>query len=436
MTTQQLYQIYLKHPVICTDTRKITPSCLFFALRGENFNANEFALKALDDRASFAVIDDGQYAINDRCILVDDVLGSLQELARFHRRQLDIPVIGITGTNGKTTTKELINSVLSQHFKTYATIGNLNNHIGVPLTLLSIKEDYDIAIVEMGANHQKEIEFLCSIAQPTHGLITNVGKAHLEGFGGIEGVRISKGELYDYLAETGGTVFLNSGNSILREMCDERHLENIVSYGGDNQDYLAVKLKELSPSLSVEWKLNHESDNRTYTAVSNLPGAYNFENIAAAICIGSFFKLSPAEINTGIEAYKPENSRSQILNTQHNTIINDCYNANPSSMFVALDNLAAISAKHKVMILGDMFELGDESIFEHQQVIDKALKTPSDQRIFIGEEFYKLKGNVEASFYRNTEEAFEALKHTPIRNSTILVKGSRGMKLEKILPLL
>lgn len=436
MTTQQLYQIYLKHPVICTDTRKITPSCLFFALRGENFNANEFALKALDDGASFAVIDDAQYAINDRCILVDEVLGSLQELARFHRRQLDIPVIGITGTNGKTTTKELINSVLSQHFKTYATIGNLNNHIGVPLTLLSIKEDYDIAVVEMGANHQKEIEFLCSIAQPTHGLITNVGKAHLEGFGGIEGVRIAKGELYDYLAKSGGTVFLNSDNAILRDMCDERHLENIVSYGGGNQNYLAVELKELSPSLSVEWKLNHEIDNRTYTAVSNLPGTYNFENIAAAICIGSFFKLSPEEINTGIEAYKPENSRSQILNTQHNTIISDCYNANPSSMFVALDNLAAISAKHKVMILGDMFELGDESIFEHQQVIDKALKTPSDQRIFIGEEFYKLKGNVEARFYRNTEEAFEALKHTPIRNSTILVKGSRGMKLEKILPLL
>lgn len=436
MTTQQLYQIYLKHPVICTDTRKITPSCLFFALRGENFNANEFALKALDDGASFAVIDDAQYAINDRCILVDDVLGSLQELARFHRRQLDIPVIGITGTNGKTTTKELINSVLSQHFKTYATIGNLNNHIGVPLTLLSIKKDYDIAVVEMGANHQKEIEFLCNIAQPTHGLITNVGKAHLEGFGGIEGVRISKGELYDYLAKSGGTVFLNNDNAILRDMCDERHLENIVSYGGGNQDYLTVKLKELSPSLSVEWKLNYESDNRTYIAVSNLPGTYNFENIAAAICIGSFFKLSPAEINTGIKAYKPENSRSQILNTQHNTIISDCYNANPSSMFVALDNLAAISAKHKVMILGDMFELGDESIFEHQQVIDKALKTPSDQRIFIGEEFYKLKGNVEASFYRNTEEAFEALKHTPIRNSTILVKGSRGMKLERILPLL
>lgn len=436
MTTQQLYQIYLKHPVICTDTRKITSSCLFFALRGENFNANEFALKALDDGASFAVIDDGRYAINDRCILVDDVLGSLQELARFHRRQLDIPVIGITGTNGKTTTKELINSVLSQHFKTYATIGNLNNHIGVPLTLLSIKEDYDIAVVEMGANHQKEIEFLCSIAQPTHGLITNVGKAHLEGFGGIEGVRIAKGELYDYLAKSGGTVFLNSDNAILRDMCDERHLENIVSYGGGNQNYLAVELKELSPSLSVEWKLNHRGDNRTYIAVSNLPGAYNFENIAAAICIGSFFKLSPAEINAGIEAYKPENSRSQILNTQHNTIISDCYNANPSSMFVALDNLAAISSKHKVMILGDMFELGDESIFEHQQVIDKALKTPSDQRIFIGEEFYKLKGNVEAGFYRNTEDAFEALKHTPIRNSTILVKGSRGMKLEKILPLL
>lgn len=436
MKTEQLYEVYIKYPVICTDTRKITRSCLFFALRGENFNGNEFALKALNDGASFAIIDDTRYALNDRFILVDDVLKSLQDLAKFHRRQLHIPVIGITGSNGKTTTKELINSVLSQHFQTYATIGNLNNHIGVPLSLLSIKENYDIAIVEMGANHQKEIEFLCSIAQPTHGLITNVGKAHLEGFGGIEGVRIGKGELYDYLAKTGGTVFINSDNDLLMDMCRERDLKNIVSYGGGLHEYLAVNLKEVSPSLIVEWSLNNQSNKTSYTAASNLPGTYNFENIAAAICIGSFFKLSPQQINAGIAAYKPENSRSQILNTEHNIIISDHYNANPSSMAVALDNLAAIGAKRKVMILGDMFELGDEAAIEHQQIIEKAIKTPSEQRIFIGEEFYKLKGNIKADFYRSTHEAFDALRHMPIKNSTILVKGSRGMKLEKLLPLL
>ena len=436
MKNEQLYQVYLKHPVICTDTRKITSSCLFFALRGESYNANEFALKALEDGASFAVIDEARYALNDRYILVEDVLKSLQGLAKFHIRQLRIPIIGITGTNGKTTTKELIKSVLSQQFQTYATIGNLNNHIGVPLTLLSIKENYDIAIVEMGANHKNEIEFLCSIAQPTHGLVTNVGKAHLEGFGGIEGVRIAKGELYDYLANTSGTVFINSDNYMLRDMCQERDLKNIVSYGRGSHEYLTVNLKEVSPTLSVEWQLNDERDKRSYTATSNLSGIYNFENIAAAICIGSFFKLRPEQINAGIASYKPENNRSQILNTKHNTIISDYYNANPSSMVVALDNLAAIRAKRKVMILGDMFELGNEAAIEHQQIIEKAIKTPSEQRIFIGEEFYKLKETIKADFYRNTHEAFEALKRLPIKNSTILVKGSRGMKLEKLLSLL
>ncbi len=435
MKTEQLYQIYLKHPLICTDTRNISELCLFFALKGDNFNANQFALQALEEGASFAVIDDARYAVNERCILVDDVLTALQELAKFHRRQLRVPVIGITGTNGKTTTKELIHSVLSQHFNCYATRGNLNNHIGVPLTLLSINSGHEIAIIEMGANHKKEIGFLCSVAQPTHGLITNVGKAHLEGFGGIEGVRIAKGELYEYLAQTGGTGFINSDNELLMELARERNLQKLVTYGRSDAD-LIVQLKEVYPSLTLEWETKTGDQSLSYHAVSNLPGTYNFENIAAAICIGNFFKLSPEDINSGILAYIPENSRSQIIETENNTIISDYYNANPSSMSVALDNLGSIGKPNKVMILGDMFELGDEAGTEHELVIQKALKTDADQRIFIGEEFYKLKNNTEAEFYRNTDEAFEAIERKPIKNSTILVKGSRGMKLEKLLPLL
>ncbi len=435
MKTEQLYQFYLQHPVICTDTRKITGSCLFFALKGENFNANEFAARALQDGAALAIVDDEQYALDKRCILVPDVLKCLQDLAAFHRKQLKIPVIGITGTNGKTTTKELINSVLSQHCRTYATEGNLNNHIGVPLTLLSIKPDCDIAIIEMGANHQKEIEFLCSLAKPGYGLITNVGKAHLEGFGGIEGVKTAKGELYEYLANTGGTVFLNTDNHLLTDMCRERNVKNVVEYGKGGYNYISAGLKEVSPFLRVEWQINNRENEKAYSAESNLPGIYNFENIAAAICIGSFFKLSPAQINEGIKSYVPQNNRSQIRKTGHNTVICDYYNANPSSMAVALDNLQAVPAKNKVVILGDMFELGSEADAEHRLIMDKAIEISSQRIIFIGEEFYKLK-NPGAEFYKNTAGAALALEERPPMDSTVLLKGSRGMKLEGLLPFL
>ncbi|MHB1178990.1 MAG: UDP-N-acetylmuramoyl-tripeptide--D-alanyl-D-alanine ligase, partial [Daejeonella sp.] len=357
MKTEQLYEAYLEHPVICTDTRKIIDSCLFFALKGENFDANEFARKALENGAALAVIDDERYALDKRYILVDDVLKCLQDLAVYHRKQLKIPVIGITGTNGKTTTKELLNSVLSQHCRTYATEGNLNNHIGVPLTLLSIKPDCDIAIIEMGANHQREIEFLCSLANPGYGLITNIGKAHLEGFGGIDGVKVAKGELYEHLANTGGTVFLNTDNPILVDMSRDRSVRNVVEYGKGGDNYISAGLKKVSPYLTVEWQVNNQENEKSYTAESRLPGIYNFENIAAAICIGSYFKLSPEQINKGIKDYIPKNSRSQILKTSKNTVICDYYNANPSSMMVALDNLQVIPADNKVIILGDMFEL-------------------------------------------------------------------------------
>lgn len=436
MKTEELYQVYLKHPQICTDTRKITESCIFFALKGENFDANEFASKALDSGAAYAVVDDERCVISDKYLLVEDVLTTLQQLSAFHRQKLKIPVIGITGTNGKTTTKELINSVLSQHCKTYATQGNLNNHIGVPLTLLSIRPDCNIAIIEMGANHQKEIEFLCSLAQPGYGLITNVGKAHLEGFGGIEGVKIAKGELYEYLSKTNGTVFINTDNPLLVDMSRDRNVKNVIRYGKGATNYLSGNLKEVSPTLTVEWQLKGQEDESINTAESNLPGTYNCENILAAICIGSFFKLSPEQINNGIKAYLPQNNRSQILKTDRNTVICDYYNANPSSMMVALDNLETVPAEFKVMILGDMFELGTDAAMEHRFIVDKALQTSSNRRVFIGEEFYKLKDSVDAEFYRSTIEAREAIKSDPIKNSTVLLKGSRGMKLESLVNLL
>lgn len=431
MKTEDLHQLYLKHRVICTDTRKISPSCIFFALKGENFDANEFAAKAIEAGASYAVIDDERYNVGDQYILVENVLTTLQDLSAFHRKQLKIPVIGITGSNGKTTSKELINSVLSQHCRTYATEGNLNNHIGVPLTLLSIHEDCDIAIIEMGANHQKEIEFLCQLAQPGYGLITNVGKAHLEGFGGVEGVKIAKGELYEYLARTNGTAFINTDNHTLVDMSRDREVNKMVGYGKGATNYISGGLKEVSPVLSVEWQLKGREDS-IFTAESNLPGIYNFENILAAICVGSFFKLSPEQINQGIKAYQPKNNRSQILKTEKNTVICDYYNANPSSMMVALDNLQAVNAEDKVIILGDMFELGEDSPLEHRLILKKALETAACRRIFVGEEFYRLKDE-SAEFYRTTSDAFLGLQKTPPNDSTILLKGSRGMKLEDLI---
>ncbi|WP_299289025.1 UDP-N-acetylmuramoyl-tripeptide--D-alanyl-D-alanine ligase [uncultured Mucilaginibacter sp.] len=436
MTTEQLYQIFLQHPHISTDTRKITPNSIFFALKGANFNANTFAEKALEMGAAYAVIDEAAYRKSDRFILVDDVLAALQDLARYHRKQLNIPVIGLTGSNGKTTTKELINSVLNQRFKTYATKGNLNNHIGVPLTLLSISRETEIAIIEMGANHQQEIAFLCSIAQPTHGLITNIGKAHLEGFGGPEGVRKGKGELFDFLEQTSGTVFANHDDLILEEMTFHRHFKHVVYYGKDETNSVSGEILENVPLLKIEWQANEGTSTQKQEVQTQLTGSYNFDNILAAICIGNHFKLSAEQINTGIESYQPENSRSQIVQTKTNTLICDYYNANPSSMEVAIKNLDAITANKKVLILGDMFELGEHSSAEHELIIKKANEIAADQRIFIGSAFYQHHASFTGTFFEITDAAFIALKSSPITNATVLVKGSRSMKLESLLELL
>lgn len=432
MTIAQLYQQYLLHPTICTDTRKITPGCLFFALKGENFNANSFALRALENGAAFAVIDDVEYQKDNRFLLVDDTLIALQQLAKYHRQQLNIPVIGLTGSNGKTTTKELIHSVLSQKYKTHATKGNFNNHIGVPLTLLEIKPDAEVAIIEMGANHQKEIELLCDICQPNYGLITNVGKAHLEGFGGFEGVKKGKGELYDFLEKSHGTAFINKDNTLLLGMAETRKLDKIIYYGSHPSDTLNGELIKNDPFLEVKWK--HQGEN--YTVHSKLTGIYNFENILAAIAIGLEFGLSAEEINQGIDTYEPQNNRSQIIKTVKNTVIGDYYNANPSSMVVAIENLAKLNANEKVIILGDMFELGDEAALEHENILQKALEQHFNKTIFIGDEFYKLNELADALFFKTTLEAVAELKKNPIKNALVLLKGSRSMKLETLMELL
>lgn len=432
MNIADLYKIYQKYPKICTDTRKISKDCFFFALKGENFDANTFAEQALENGAAYVVIDRSEFKKDERYILVEDVLSSLQELATYHRKQLTIPVIGLTGSNGKTTTKELINAVLSQKFKTSATKGNLNNHIGVPLTMLEINADVEIAIIEMGANHQKEIEMLSEIAQPNFGLITNVGKAHLEGFGGFEGVKKGKGELYDFLSKSGGTVFINHDNSHLMEMSASRKFREIIYYGTQSDDAVKGKLLKNDPFLEVEWT----ADAQTFEVHSKLTGTYNFENILVAVAIGLRFGLSPDEINTGIRSYSPQNNRSQIIKTANNTVIGDYYNANPTSMLTAIENMAALKADKKVVILGDMFELGEEAKAEHQNIINKAKSYQFDEMIFIGEEFSACQASAKAKFFKTREETLVFLKGNPIKNALVLLKGSRGMKLESLMELL
>lgn len=429
MHLNEIYEVYLKHPIISTDTRKIEKNSIFLALKGTNFNGNEFAAKALELGAAYAVIDEETYKKDERFILVEDVLGTLQKLAQYHRDQLNIPIIGITGTNGKTTSKELIQAVLKQKFNVFATKGNLNNHIGVPLSLLSINKETEIAVIEMGANHQLEIAFLCSLAKPEYGLITNVGKAHLEGFGSYEGVKKAKAELYAWLSSHKGTLFLQKDNPELVGMANAFPFEETISYGFNSKHDISGVLIEDNPFLSLEWAFNKEKA----TVESQLTGAYNAENILAAIAIGVYFGLNAHEINTGIANYRPENNRSQIIKTKRNTIICDYYNANVSSMEAALQNIDLMeSPLKKTLILGDMFELGEESLKEHRLLIEKALSIKGCDCIFVGKDFYKSK-NEKAAFYKTTDEAVDALKKEALKDRLILLKASRGMAFEKVL---
>lgn len=425
MNISSIHQLFLKSSGICTDTRKIVKNNLFFALKGTNFNGNEYAEKAIQQGASYAIIDDKQFHTSDRFIVVNDVLDTLQHLATYHRNHLAIPIIALTGSNGKTTTKELINCVLSSQFNTTATSGNLNNHIGVPLTLLSMNKDTEIGIVEMGANHLKEIAFLCNIAQPDFGYITNIGKAHLEGFGGIEGVLKGKTELYHHLQENDKLVFLNTDDPKLLKASSDI---NTYSFSQQRSSDVSIQLQNADPMVSVIYK-NIEIQ-------SNLIGVYNFTNIAAAIAIGSYFKIDEKLIKKAIEAYIPSNNRSQIITKNDFTIIMDAYNANPSSMNAAIDNLKQLESNTKTVFLGDMFELGKTAEEEHQKIADKVSSTSFDAIFLIGENFYQVSTtDPRVKKYPSFEdlqenETFEKLE------GTILIKGSRGMKLERVLDIL
>lgn len=421
---EELYSIYLEHQVVSTDSRQILPGCLFFALKGDNFDGNKYAQTALDASAAFAVIDDEAYA-NSKTLLVNDVLEALQNLALMHRRKFNIPVIAITGSNGKTTTKELINAVLSQEYHVTATKGNLNNHIGVPLTLLGITNETQIAIIEMGANHQLEIARLCQIAEPSHGLITNIGRAHLGGFGGFEGVVKAKSELYAWLRQSDGTVFVNSGNPLLMELTTG--MKRIL-YGSEEGLFTRGIDRNNNSNLELDWF----SGNDKITIQTNLVGNYNFENVMAAICVGTIFDVSPDNIQVAINSYMPSNSRSQAMKTAKNSIILDAYNANPTSMQLAIENFKRINATHKMVILGDMLELGEESPAEHLAIVNLVSDYGFDRVIFVGPDFQEAATGRFSSF-GNSDEAREWLQKEQIKGFTILVKGSRGIKMEKVL---
>lgn len=433
MELQALYNLFKQHPSVSTDTRNILPDSIFFALKGSNFNGNEFAEQALISGAAYVVIDEEKYKKNDRFILVEDALETLQALAHVHRKQLNIPFIGVTGTNGKTTTKELLYAVLSKKYKTYATKGNLNNHIGVPLTLLAIDDDIEMAIIEMGANHIGEIDFLCRIAEPTYGLISNVGKAHLEGFGSFEGVKKTKGELYDWLEANQGTLFLQGDNPFLKEMAEQRHIDKVVKYGFSESNAIIGSLIKADPLLQIEWHLQQSEE--IFHADTQLAGSYNTENFLAAIALGDYFNVPLALINNAISEYKPTNNRSQITKTDRNTVICDYYNANATSMEAALTNMRIIEATHKVVILGDMFELGEESSYEHKKVVELAKTISGARLIFVGKAFYEHQ-DVGGEFFETTSDAKAALLSNPISHATILLKASRGMAFEKLMDVL
>ena len=430
MDIATLYQLYLASTGVMTDTRQIKPGCIFFALKGDKFNANDFAIAALETGAAYAVIDEARSAsepYKERLILVSDVLTTLQELSGHHRHQLRCPVLGITGSNGKTTTKELIAAVMSKKFRTIATQGNLNNHIGVPLTLLSTPADTEFLIVEMGANHQREIAGYCTYTDPDMGLITNIGKAHLEGFGGEEGVIIGKTELYEHVAREQGKLFVSSLSSILVKKANEYvKPEQIIYYGNREEDYCSGDNISEGEFLTVE-----TSD--AMTIKTQLVGSYNFENVMAAICIGKYFGVENESIKEAIENYIPSNNRSQKLTIGSNTILLDAYNANPSSMVEALRNFERLDAPNKVTILGEMMELGAYSHEEHLKIIETVSHMDLVQRIYVGEGFKMLKGQEGILYFETTELLKDWYKKQHFENSTQLIKGSRKNALEKII---
>ena len=423
ITIQELYSIYLRHPSVQTDTRQLRESDLFFALQGNNFNGNLFAQQALEKGAAYAIVDETTEARNERLIVVENVLQTLQQLAKYHREQFTIPLIAVTGSNGKTTTKELMHAVLSSHYKTYTTQGNLNNHIGIPLTLLKIKPDAEIAVIEMGANHQKEIESYCVYTQPTHGIITNVGKAHLEGFGGVEGVRKGKGELYDYLRAVSGTAIAFDDYDYLHEM--SRGIPNIYWYGTQKGEVMGTA-KEDTSFVEVSFTKGFSLSVKT-----QLVGSYNLPNILCAVAVGKYFAVPEEKIKAALENYTPGNSRSQLMMWKGNHVILDAYNANPSSMKAAIENFAKIKSDTKILMLGSMAELGKENEAEHQQVVELIENYPFAKVVLVGKNF----AGIPHSFlqFETAKEAGEWLQQQIITNAYFLIKGSRSAAMETVI---
>lgn len=427
MVISELYELFIHHPLVTTDSRCCPPDSIFFALKGEKFDGNQYAAKALNAGCAYAVIDNPDYFTGERTILVDDVLRTLQLLAHRHRKILGIPVIGITGTNGKTTTKELLAAVLSTKFNLLYTEGNLNNQIGVPLTLLRLTHDHEMAVIEMGASHPGDIKELVDIVSPNYGIITNVGRAHLEGFGSFEGVIKTKGELYDYLRRTKGKIFIKQENKDLQKIA--KGIEQIT-YGSDETSFASGHTVSCNPFLTFDWK----QQGKIHTVETHLIGAYNLDNVLAAVAVGRYFKIPAARISRAIAAYEPTNNRSQLKKTASNTLLIDAYNANPSSMTVALDNFASMPVSPKAVILGDMRELGPTSDALHAEIVE-IIKAGKFNKVFLCGEHFRKTGKDFPSF-ATTEELIESLKAAPLKGYHILIKGSRGMALEKAIEVL
>ncbi len=434
MDIKSLYNIFVQHPAICTDTRRISNDAIYFSLKGDNFDGNAFAAEALEKGCAYAVIDNPDKKTGDKYILVNDALNTLQNLALYHRKQLNLPVLGVTGTNGKTTTKELIYHILSKKYYTVATSGNLNNHIGVPLTILSLTKKTEVAVVEMGANHKGEIAFLCEIAQPDLGLITNIGKAHLEGFDGIEGVVRAKNELYDYIISNDGLLFVNDECELLTLLSMKG---NRMFYGNSLDSEVSGSIQSNDPFLNLEviFKKNKKQKN-SVEIQTKLFGKYNFENILAAIAVGAHFQVSYEDIKDAVEAYKPQNNRSQILKTEHNTLVLDAYNANPASMEQAIISFAEIQNDNKLLILGDMYELGDQSENEHRNIFKLLKKYNLQNIILVGPVFSSIVQKSNYLGFLQVEDVINWIKENPVNSFSILIKGSRLNRLEALIPVL
>jgi UDP-N-acetylmuramoyl-tripeptide--D-alanyl-D-alanine ligase len=423
MTIEKLYSIFLQYPSVQTDTRKIKKSDLFFALKGPNFNGNLFAEKAIEQGAAYVIVDEDIPTANEKYILVNNVLTTLQDLAKYHRQQFTIPFIAITGSNGKTTSKELVSAVLATTYKTYTTQGNLNNHIGIPLTILSVQKDAEIAVIEMGANHQKEIESYCTYTLPTHGTITNCGKAHLEGFGGVEGVKKGKGELFDYIKNSNGVAFIFDDYDYFHTMSNG--IKNIVWYGTNN-GVVQGHVVNSEPFLQIQI-----TSPNLFTIQSNLVGDYNMPNMLMAATIGKYFNVTNEKIKAAIEAYAPSNSRSQLIEKEGNKFIVDAYNANPTSMKAAIENFAKIHADKKVLLLGGMMEMGDAGIEEHTTIVQLLQQFTWENVVLVGGDFNKVPHNY--IYFNNSTEAKVWLQQQHFSNTHLLVKGSRSMQMEKVL---